>query len=49
MACCYYNNGDPAQARIFLYEGLAIDPDDQDLKELAVKILPEDEAGLFNN
>ena len=49
MACCHYNNGNPAQAKTFLYEGLAIDPNDQDLKELAIKILPEDEAGLFNN
>lgn len=47
MASCYYRNGNPAQARTYLYEGLAIDPDDQDLQELARQILPDEEASLF--
>ena len=47
MASCYYKNNNPVQARTFLYEGLAIDPDDQDLQELAKKILPDEEARLF--
>ena len=47
MASCYHQNGNQDQARSFLYEGLAIDPDDDDLKELAQKILPEEEANLY--
>ena len=47
MACCYHKSGNISQARIYLYEGLAIDPDDQDLQELAQQILPEEEAKLF--
>lgn len=42
MACCYQKSGDQAQARTFVYEGLAIDPDDQDLRELARQILPDE-------
>ena len=49
MACCYFNNGNTAQARVFLYEGLALDPDDEDLQELARKILPNDEASIFTD
>ena len=41
MASCCHNNGNTDQARTYLYEGLAIDPDDQDLKELAKQILPD--------
>ena len=47
LACCYYKNGNTAQARVYLYEGLAIDPDDEDLQELAREILPDEEARLF--
>jgi hypothetical protein len=49
MASCYYRNGNTDNARTFLYEGLAIDPDDEDLRELAVRILPEDEASMFTD
>ena len=49
MASCYYKNGDQSEARTYLYEGLAIDPDDQDLQELARLILPEEEARLFTD
>ena len=47
MASCCHKNGNAAQARTYLYEGLAIDPDDEDLQELAKEILPDDEAKLF--
>jgi tetratricopeptide (TPR) repeat protein len=47
MASCYHRNGNPDQAKSFLYEGLALDPDDEDLRDLAKKILPEEEANLF--
>ena len=47
IASSHYKNGNPAQARTYLYEGLAIDPDDQDLQELARQILPDEEAKLF--
>ena len=47
MASCYFKNGNSTQARTYLYEGLAIDPDDQDLQELARQILPDEEASLF--
>ena len=41
MASCYFKNGNPDQARTYLYEGLAIDPEDQDLQELSKQILPD--------
>ena len=41
MANCYYKNGNPTQARTYLYEGLAIDPEDQDLQELSKQILSD--------
>ena len=41
MASCYYKNGNITSARTYLYEGLAIDPEDQDLQELAKQILPD--------
>lgn len=47
MTSCHFKNGNTQQARTFLYEGLAIDPEDQDLQELAQQILPEEEAKLF--
>ena len=47
MAKTCLNLGYNDKAKMYLYEGLAIDPDDEDLKELAAKILPDEEAGLF--
>ena len=44
MAGCYHKNGNIVQAKTCLYEGLAIDPDDQDLLELAKQILPDDKT-----
>jgi len=49
MAKTCLNLGYNDKAKMYLYEGLAIDPDDEDLKELAAKILPDEEAGLFTD
>ena len=35
------------QARRFLYEGLALDPDDEELRQIASEILPKDENDLL--
>ena len=37
-----YETGNMEQARSFLYQGLALDPDDADLKKLAEKVLPQE-------
>ena len=44
-----YRTGRKAQAESYLHDGLALDPDDEELQELARKILPEEEAGPFNH
>lgn len=49
MAKSCLNLGHNEKARMYLYEGLAIDPDDEDLKKLAPIILPDEEAGLFTD
>ena len=43
-----YRTGQMEQAESYLHDGLALDPDDEELLELAKKILPEEEADLFN-
>jgi len=35
------------QARRFLYEGLALDPDDEELRQIASEILPKDENDIL--
>ena len=41
LADSAYMTGSTEQAKSFLYQGLALDPDDEDLKRIAAKILPE--------
>lgn len=47
LSVCSSRTGQKDMARTYLYEGLAIDPDDEDLQALARELLPPDEASLF--
>lgn len=46
LADCAHRTGRHEQAATHLHDGLALDPNDEDLLELAHKILPENESGL---
>ncbi|MBR4841707.1 MAG: hypothetical protein IK006_01245 [Bacteroidaceae bacterium] len=47
MANCALKKDDISHAKIYLHEGLAIDPDDEDLKKLAAILLPDEDVGLI--
>jgi len=44
-----YCTGHPEQAKRYLHEGLALDPEDEDLRKLARRILPADEYELLTD
>lgn len=49
IADCAHNTGRDGLAAQCLYSGLAINPDEPELKELAVRILPASDAALFTD